>query len=201
MELLASAGVPTARFHIVEPGESASAPFAGPYVVKLADLAHRSEHDAVRLGVDEAGLSSAVEELRDLARRDSLSSVVAIQEMVPGRGEAFIGVRGSSELGPVLAFGLGGIFVEVLKRVSGRLAPLSPDDAKELVAEFDDLGVLNGLRGQAAWDRDQLEGILVSVGQLAAAGRSWIDTIDINPLIQGREGLVAVDGLVVLRTA
>ena len=101
----------------------------------------------------------------------------------------------------MIAFGLGGIFVEVLKRVSGRLAPLSEGDAKELVGEFDDLGVLSGLRGQAAWDRDQLEGILVSVGQLAAAGRSWIDTIDINPLIQGPHGLVAVDGLVVLRPA
>jgi acetate---CoA ligase (ADP-forming) len=201
MELLTSVGVPTARFHIVESNEAVGVPFPGPYVVKLADLAHRSEHDAVRLGVDPAGLSSAVEELRDLAQRESLPSVVTIQEMVSGRGEAFVGVRGSSELGPVLAFGLGGIFVEVLKRVSGRLAPLSKDDAKELVAEFDDLGVLDGVRGQAAWDRDQLEGILVSVGQLAAAGRSWIDTIDINPLIQGPDGLVAVDGLVVLRTA
>ena len=201
MELLTSVGVPTARFHIVESNEAVGVPFRGPYVVKLADLAHRSEHDAVRLGVDPAGLSSAVEELRDLAQRESLPSVVTIQEMVSGRGEAFVGVRGSSELGPVLAFGLGGIFVEVLKRVSGRLAPLSKDDAKELVAEFDDLGVLDGVRGQAAWDRDQLEGILVSVGQLAAAGRSWIDTIDINPLIQGPDGLVAVDGLVVLRTA
>jgi acyl-CoA synthetase (NDP forming) len=201
MELLASVGVPTARFHVVESDESVKVPFPGPYVVKLADLAHRSEHNAVRLGVDQAGLSSAVEELRDLAHRESLPSVVAVQEMVLGRGEAFIGVRGSSELGPVLAFGLGGIFVEVLKRVSGRLAPLSKDDANELVAEFDDLGVLDGVRGQGAWDREQLEGILVSVGQLAAAGRSWINTIDINPLIQGPEGLVAVDGLVVLRTA
>ena len=201
MELLASVGVPTARFHVVGSDESVSVPFPGPYVVKLADVAHRSEHNAVRLGVDQAGLSSAVEELRDLAHREILPSVVAVQEMVLGRGEAFVGVRGSSELGPVLAFGLGGIFVEVLKRVSGRLAPLSRDDANELVAEFDDLGVLDGVRGQGAWDRKQLEGILVSVGQLAAAGRSWIDTIDINPLIQGPEGLVAVDGLVVLRTA
>jgi hypothetical protein len=102
-------------------------------------------------------------------------------------------------LGPIVAFGLGGIFVEVLKRVSGRLAPLSFEDASELVAEFDDLGVLDGVRGQGAWDRQQLQDVLVSVGQLAAAGRSWIDTIDINPLIHGPDGLVAVDGLVVLR--
>jgi len=83
--------------------------------------------------------------------------------------------------------------------VSGRLAPLSNADAHELIAEFDDLGVLDGVRGQDAWDRGQLQEILVSVGHLAAAGREWIDTIDINPLIQGPNGLVAVDGLVVVR--
>jgi acyl-CoA synthetase (NDP forming) len=201
MALLTSAGVPTARFHVIGSDESVRVPFPGPYVVKLADVAHRSDHDAVRLGVDEKELQHTVDELRSLASREHLPRAVAVQEMVAGRGEAFIGVRGSSELGPVLAFGLGGIFVEILKRVSGRMAPLSPADASELVAEFDDLGVLDGVRGQGAWDRAQLEGILVSVGQLAAAGRSWIDTIDINPLMQGPEGLVAVDGLVVLRTA
>jgi hypothetical protein len=201
MDLLASAGVPTARFHIIPSDESAAVPFPGPYVVKLADVAHRSDHNAVRLGVDQEGIQSAIDELRDLARQENLPSVVAVQEMVAGRGEAFIGVRGSTELGPVIAFGLGGIFVEVLKRVSGRMAPLSSADAKELIAEFDDLGVLDGVRGQGAWDREQLQGILVSVGQLAAAGRLWIDTIDINPLIQGPEGLVAVDGLVVVRSS
>lgn len=199
MELLERAGVPTARFHVIDSGGPAEAPFRGPYVVKLADVAHRSDHDAVRLNVSDDELARVVVELRDLARRENLSSVVAVQEMVAGRGEAFIGARGSTELGPVVAFGLGGIFVEVLKRVSGRMAPLSEADASELIGEFDDLGVLDGVRGQGAWDREQLQGILVSVGQLAAAGRSWIDTIDINPLIQGREGLVAVDGLIVLR--
>jgi acyl-CoA synthetase (NDP forming) len=199
MALLASAGVPIARFHVIRSGDNASAPFDGPYVVKLADVAHRSEHNAVRIGVDAEGLQLAVDEMRELARMDNLPSAVAVQEMVAGRGEAFIGVRGSTELGPIVAFGLGGIFVEVLKRVSGRLAPLSFEDASELVAEFDDLGVLDGVRGQGAWDRQQLQDVLVSVGQLAAAGRSWIDTIDINPLIHGPDGLVAVDGLVVLR--
>ena len=199
MGLLTEAGVPVARFHIIEAGDASAAPFPGPYVVKLADVAHRSEHGAVRLGVDEEGLQSAVDELRELARRDGLPAVVAVQEMVAGRGEAFIGVRGSTELGPVVAFGLGGVFVEILKRVSGRLAPLSNADAHELIAEFDDLGVLDGVRGQDAWDRGQLQEILVSVGHLAAAGREWIDTIDINPLIQGPNGLVAVDGLVVVR--
>jgi hypothetical protein len=119
--------------------------------------------------------------------------------MIEGDGEAFIGIRASSELGPVVAFGLGGIFVEVLGRVSGRLAPMTLADAAELLADFDDLQVLDGLRGRPAWDRDALAGILVAAGSLAASGRDWINTFDINPLVHGPDGFAAVDGLCLLR--
>jgi acyl-CoA synthetase (NDP forming) len=199
MQMLKGAGVPIARYQVIAGDGAVDVSFNGPYVVKLADVAHRTEHDAVRVGVERDRLTDVVEELRELAREDKLPETVAIQELITGQGEAFIGIRGSSELGPVVVFGLGGVFVEVLKRVSGRLAPMTKDDAKELIAEFDDTGVLDGVRGKDAWNRDQLHEILVSAGQLAAAGRSWIETVDINPLIQGPNGLVAVDGLVVLR--
>jgi len=200
MELLASAGIPVARYRLVAGGEEpGSPPFGGPYVVKLADVAHRTEHGAVRLGVPAEGLAAAVEELRALAAREGLPDPVAIQQMIEGDGEAFIGIRASSELGPVVAFGLGGIFVEVLGRVSGRLAPMTLADAAELLAEFDDLQVLDGLRGRPAWDRDALARILVAAGSLAASGRDWISTFDINPLVHGPDGFAAVDGLCLLR--
>ena len=200
MDLLAAAGIPVAPYHLVRDlADAASVPFAGPYVAKLANVAHRTEHAAVRLGVTAQGLPGAVADLRDLARRDGLPEVVAVQKMIDGEGEAFIGLRGRSELGPVVAFGLGGVFVEVLGRVSGRLAPFTGADAAELIAEFDDLGVLSGVRGRQPWDREALAGILMRAGQLAAAGREWIDTVDINPLIFDGGGFVAVDGLCLLR--
>ena len=144
-------------------------PFACPYVVKLADVAHRTEHGAVRLAVPAERLGEVTAELRSLAARDGLPELVAVQKMITAQGEAFIGVRGQSELGPVVAFGLGGVFVEVLGRVSGRLAPFTVADAGEMIAEFDDLGVLDGVRGRGAWDRDALAAILVQVSLLAAA--------------------------------
>ena len=200
MELLASAGIPVARYQLVAGGEEPGSPlFDGPYVVKLADVAHRTEHGAVRLGVPVEGLAGAVDELRALAAREGLPDTVAIQQMIEGDGEAFIGIRASSELGPVVAFGLGGIFVEVLGRVSGCIAPMTLADAGEILAEFDDLKVLDGLRGRPAWDRDALARILVAAGSLAATGRDWITTFDINPLVHGPDGLVAVDGLCLLR--
>ena len=200
MDLLSSAGIPVAPYHLVPgPGVAGEVPFAGPYVVKLADVAHRTEHGAVRLGVPAAELDAAVTELRGLAGRDGLPELVVVQKMIEGEGEAFIGIRGASELGPVVAFGLGGIFVEVLGRVSGRLAPFTAADAVEMIAEFDDLGVLAGVRGRRAWDREALAAILAGVSQLAAAGREWIDTFDINPLVFSGDGFAAVDGLCLLR--
>jgi acyl-CoA synthetase (NDP forming) len=199
MELFSQMGIPVARYHIVGLGQVAQVPFSGPYVVKLADVAHRTELGAVRVDVSDDGLRATVEELQELAQQKGLPTTVAIQPFIKGFGEAFVGVRSSTELGPVVAFGIGGVFVEVMHRVSGRLAPLSADDAQELISEFDDIGVLDGFRGSNAWDRIQLGQILVNAGTLAAASRSWVETIDINPLILGPEGLFAVDGLVVLK--
>jgi acetate---CoA ligase (ADP-forming) len=200
MELLSQAGVPVAPYHLVpRAGNRDEIPFAGPYVVKLADVSHRTDHSAVRLGVAAGGLDEAIASLRALADITGLPGLVVIQPMVEADGEAFIGIRGRSELGPVVAFGLGGVFVEVLGRVSGRLAPFTGADAGELIAEFDDLGVLGGVRGRRPWDREALAGILVGAGRLAAAGRDWMDSLDVNPVIWGPAGYAAVDGLCLLR--
>ena len=201
MDLLSSAGIPTAPYHLISADSPVSPPaFAGPYVVKLADVAHRTEHGAVLIGVDTAALGSAVDELRAIAHSHGLPQLVAVQPMVSGHGEAFIGLKGDSELGPVVAFGLGGIFVEVMGRIGGRMAPMTPDDAAELIEEFSDTGVFEGLRGSAPWDRQALSRVLVAASQLAAGGRDWIESMDINPLIVTVDGPLAVDGLCLVRT-
>ncbi|MEU9457005.1 acetate--CoA ligase family protein [Streptomyces sp. NPDC048277] len=199
MKVLSDAGVPVARWAVFDGAVSAPG-FAGPYVVKLADVAHRTEHNAVRLKVPADELAHAAAELREIALRDGLSGTVAVQEMVAGHGEAFIGLQGASELGPLTVFGLGGVFVELLKQVGGRLAPFDEVTAWELIAEFDTTGVLDGFRGAPAWDRARLADVLRAAGNLAAGGRDWIDSLDINPLVITADGPVAVDGLCLLRT-
>lgn len=196
MELLRSVGISVAPYHLV-PGDDAVSPppFAGPYVVKLADVAHRTEHGAVRVGVDAAGLGAAVAELRAIAAADDLPPTVVVQPLVAGHGEVFVGLKGSTELGPVVAFGLGGVFVEVMRRVGGRMAPMTTEDAADLVEEFGDTGVLDGFRGNPPWDRAALAEVLVAASRLAAGGREWIESIDINPIIVTPDGPVAVDGL------
>ncbi len=198
MALLDSAGIEVAPFHLV-PGDAASTPpasappFAGPYVVKLADVPHRTELGAVLAGVASAELPAAIGLLRERARVHQVPDLVVIQPQLAGHGEAFIGLTGQSELGPLVAFGIGGVLVEVLGRVAGRLAPLTRAAARELVSEFDELGIIDGLRGQPGWNRDRVEELLVRAGSLIAAGRNWIGTLDINPLIVTELGLIAVD--------
>lgn len=200
MDLLRSAGIPTAPFHLITPAGTVVPPaFPGPYVVKLADVAHRTEHGAVRINVEARALGEAVDELAALAASHGLPSLVAVQPMIAGHGEAFIGIKGASELGPLVAFGLGGVFVELMRRVGGRLAPMGVEDAAELVEEFGDTGVLDGFRGSPPWDRRALAAVLEAASRLAAGGREWIETMDVNPLIITADGPVAVDGLCLLR--
>lgn len=198
MEMIQNAGIAVAPYTIMARPDDPLPEFAGPYVVKLADVAHRTEHNAVRVGVARDDIPTTISLLQTIAAKDGLPSTIAVQAMVKGHGEAFIGIKGSSELGPVVVFGLGGIFVEVFKRVGGRIAPFAEKDAAELIAEFDDLGVLDGHRGAKPWDRAKLAETLLAASRLAAAGREWIDSIDLNPLIVTDDGPVAVDGLCLL---
>ena len=196
MRLLADAGVLTAPFHLVTRRDQLGGiPFDGPYVVKLADVAHRTERGAVLVDVERRGLDDAFDRLRAIASADGLPDTVVVQPLVRGHGEAFIGLTGASELGPLVAFGLGGVFVEILRRVTGRIAPFSVLDAEEMVAELDATGVIDGFRGQRPWNRAALAECLVNAGKLVAAGRDWIESMDINPLIVTDDGFVAVDAV------
>jgi acyl-CoA synthetase (NDP forming) len=202
MQLLREAGIPAAPYMLLDIGtnpDEAQVPFPEPYVVKLADIAHRTEHDAVRLNVSRSGLAAAVSELREIARADGLPLTVAIQPHVPSAGEVLIGIQGMAELGPVVAFGLGGIFVEALNRVSGRIAPFDVEEARDLIEEFRDVKIMHGFRGRAAWDLEELARILVNVSRLAAAGRDWIASLDLNPVLYGDGGWSAVDAVLFVR--
>jgi acetate---CoA ligase (ADP-forming) len=204
MRLLADVGIPVAPHAIVPPDAeptSADVPFAGPYVAKLADVAHRTEHGAVRLNVGAAGLPAAITGLRELAARDGLPEAVAVQPMIAAAGEAFLGIQGESELGPLVVFGLGGIFAEALRRVGGRMAPFGYAQARELIEEFRDVRIMHGFRGQPPWDLGALASILVAASRLAAGGRDWIASLDVNPLLFGPDGFQAVDALLLVRPA
>lgn len=202
MRLLTECGVPVAPYVVLgedDDPDTAPPPFGAPYVVKLADVPHRSDIGAVRIGVDDGDLRSVVEDLRALATRLGEPATVAIQPKYEIHSEMLVGIDATNELGPLLVCGLGGIFVEVFKQVSGRLAPIDPNQAEQMLAEVNVGGVLDGPRGTRPWPKDALVAVLGSVSALAASAHTWLASVDINPLALTSDGVVAVDALVLVR--
>lgn len=123
---------------------------------------------------------------------------VLVQEMVKGEREFVIGLTRDPQFGPCVMFGLGGIFTEVLKDVSFRIAPLSEVDAEEMIDEIKTKKLLDEFRGSPAADRKALVKALIGIGQLGLE-REDIAEIDVNPLIIAGSRPVAVDALVILK--
>jgi acyl-CoA synthetase (NDP forming) len=191
MRLLDSFGIPTAPYAIWnEPGDPL--PEGDRYVVKLADVPHRTEHGAVRIGVTANDIADAAAELRAIARSDGLPDAIVVQPQLQIDHELFLGLQGTSTFGPLILFGIGGIFVELLHDITMRLAPITNQDAHDMLNELTAGQLLDEFRGRPGIDRQQLSQILVNAGRLAAATSTWLETLDINPLIGNTTGLAAV---------
>lgn len=200
MRLLADAGVPVAPFHVIAPGEiPTGVPFDGPYVVKVADCPHRSDIGGIEVGVAATDLAAAVDRMRAIAVTHGYPKDVAVQPLVAGDGELFLGGKSDGELGPMVVAGLGGIYVEALGAVSGRLAPVGETDADALIREIDKLGQFTGNRGRRAWDAESARTAITATSEFLSGASGWLATMDINPLISTEKGFLAVDVLMILR--
>ena len=199
--VIESAGVPVVPAALVKTREEAvceAAKIGFPLVMKgcSAELAHKTEAGMVALNIGNIEEVAAVfEEFTDKAK--NLDGVL-IEKMVKGSREFVIGLSRDPQFGPCVMFGLGGIFTEALKDVTFRVAPLSKQDALEMIDEIKTKKLLGEFRGSPAVDREALARALVGIGDLGMKYDS-IAEIDINPLIISGNQAVAVDALVVLK--
>jgi len=125
---------------------------------------------------------------------------VLVQEMVDGDRLFVIGLTRDAQFGPCVMFGLGGVFTEVLHDVSFRVAPITMDDAYEMIEEIRTKEILGSFRGSPAVNKALLAKALVGVGNLGVEFNE-IAEIDINPLIVCDDRPIAVDALVVLQNS
>jgi acetyltransferase len=116
--------------------------------------------------------------------------------MLTGGIEVIIGATKDPVFGHAIMFGLGGIFVEALRDVSFRIAPLSRADAEEMIDEIAGHRVLAGIRGQPPADREAIVDAILQVSRLVCDHRDEISELDINPLLVFSKGAKAVDGLI-----
>ena len=196
MRLLREAGFAVAPFVLVGPAEVIPdvSHLGGRLVVKLANVAHRSEIGAVKLGVLPRDLPRAVQEMRGIAAREGTDGVVAVQAAVEGDSEAFVGVQAHSDLGAVVLFGRGGVGVEAERSIDGRILPLGDLERDEWASQV----AAHRERGRKPWGHDAVSDVVASAQRLWALTAGWLESVDVNPLVATDGGLVAVDALVVV---
>ncbi len=174
--------------------------------VESPDIPHKTEAGALALDVREAGaLREAFGRVLANTRKAAPGAAirgVLVQEMVPAGREVIVGMSRDRQFGPVLACGLGGIFVETLKDVQLLLPPLSEAEVRSALERLRGYPVLYGVRGAAAADLDALVDVLLRFGELCGDLAAVAREIDVNPLIlfEPGRGACAVDCLIVPET-
>jgi len=203
-------GVPVARYGIASSEgevEEVVKSVGFPAVAKVVspDISHKSDVGGVILNIKNSEEAvKAYRQIMENVRKNVSGARVAgvlYQKMaVPGYVEVIVGATRDPTFGPVIMFGIGGIFVEILKDVSFRVAPLEPEDAEEMIREIKTYKILEGYRGMPPRDIEAVKDILIRVSKLMLEV-SDVQDIDLNPIMlyeKGR-GAVAVDVRVILK--
>ena len=199
--VLDEAGIPVALAVLAGDGRAAmkaAEEMGFPVVLKVVspDVAHKSDFGGVRLGLEsKEEVGRAFDEILGsvkAAQPDARIEGVAVQKMAPAGTEVIIGMSKDPQFGPVMMFGLGGVFVEVLKDVAFRIVPLEPRDAREMVREIKGFAVLEGVRGQKPADLGALENLILRVSEFIEA-HPEVEELDLNPVLAYPDGAIAVD--------
>jgi acetate---CoA ligase (ADP-forming) len=209
-KILSKFGIPIPNEELhqnVDHAVAAAERIGWPVVLKAVsdDVLHKSEHGLVKLNIRSAEI------LRDawISLTDNFSintptaklKGILVQKMVSGGIEVFAGLSRSPEWGVALAFGLGGIFIEVIQDVSLRLLPLSADDAVEMILETKAAKILAGARGSPPADVKALAKCLQALARFGENSAGDLVSCDLNPIkvLPEGEGCVALDALITLQ--
>ena len=194
-KLLSKYKIPYGQGEIVKSKTSAfnfAKKFSYPVVLKIysSNILHKIDIGGVILDIrDEESLSTAWEKISKIAKSKKADILIQGQE----KGiEIIMGAKRDPVFGPIIMFGLGGIFAEVLKDVSFRLAPVTKKEAKEMIKEIKSYKILNGYRGQEQANLPKLEEILLSLSDLITK-ESKVKEVDFNPAIVNNKKAVIVD--------
>lgn len=204
--ILKAYGIPTTREKLAMNLEAAmglAEEIGFPLVLKVCslDIVHKSDIGGVIVGLK---TPSEVKEaygriIENVSKQMPQARIlgVLVQEMVPQGQEVIVGATRDAQFGPVVMFGLGGVFVEALRDTSFRLAPLTKEEALEMMKETRGFRLLEGFRGSKPADLKALANVITKVGKIITE-LPEIAEIDINPIFVYEKGLVAVDARVIL---
>ncbi len=205
--LLSAYEIPLAKEALIQSSSDAikAATHVGlPVALKVIspDLPHKTEEGALLTNLQtgpevERGFNELSQKMRSRVPQVHLEGIL-VQKMVSGVTEVIVGTHVDPQLGPVVLFGLGGIYAELLKDVSLRVPPLAHRDAREMLEELKGIEMLRGARGRARGDEQAVVDIILKVSRLAADFAEKLETIELNPImvLPEGQGAVAVDTLI-----
>jgi acyl-CoA synthetase (NDP forming) len=204
--LLKKAGIPVVETKIAKNRNEAvllSQEIGFPIVLKIAspNVIHKSDSGGVKLGLNNAAqVRMAYNEMMESVNKqypDADIQGVSVQKMVRPGTEVIIGTNKDPQFGPVLMFGLGGVFVEILKDVSFRIIPVNERDAQEMIQEIKGYPLLQGYRGKEPASIPALVDLILKISKLVEENPK-IKELEMNPIFAYRDGAMAVDARIIL---
>ncbi|MDH5021145.1 acetate--CoA ligase family protein [Halobacterium rubrum] len=202
MDLLDAYGIPTPEGDVVDDPADArwvANDIEGDVVMKIVspDILHKSDIGGVKVGVSDEDVADAYEDLVTRAKNyqpDATILGVQVQEMVDvdAGTETILGMNRDPQFGPLLLFGLGGIFVEILEDTSVRVAPVSDREAGEMIDDLDSAPLLRGARGRDPADEAAITESIQRLSQLVTDFPAILE-LDVNPLLATGDGATALD--------
>lgn len=199
-------GIPVTKFELAE-SEAEALEFAAkigyPVVLKIVspDVIHKSDVGGVIVDLKDRNetQNGYKQILRNVKRHNPKAKVVGVlvQEMAPASTEIIVGAIKDPQFGPALMFGLGGIFVEVLKDVTFRVAPITEDEASKMIKEVKAYPLLKGYRNTPPADTEVIIRILMNTSKLVME-HPEIKELDLNPIMVYEKGAKTVDARILL---
>lgn len=199
-------GIPVTKFNLAKNEKEAAAQadqIGYPIVLKIVspDIIHKSEAGGVIVNLKTpsevaGGFKKIVENVKKY-KSDATIVGVLVQEMAPQSTEVIVGAIKDPQFGQTVMFGLGGIFVELLKDVNFRVAPITTDDAKDMITQLKAYPLLNGYRNTPPADIEALVNILCAVSRLVMDNPE-IKELDLNPVMAYPKGAKTVDARIIL---
>ncbi|HUU79528.1 MAG TPA: acetate--CoA ligase family protein [candidate division Zixibacteria bacterium] len=205
--LIKEIGLNTTNFHVaknVSEARKIANQIGFPIVMKIVSpqIIHKTDAGGVKLNVkNEKETEIAFNDIISNCKKfneDAEIRGILIEKMVKSSTEIIVGVTRDPTFGPAIMFGLGGIFVELLKDVSFRIAPITDKDAKEMIHEIKALPMLQGFRGGPIVNLENIVNILLKISKLSVDFIKDIKEIDLNPIFAYEDSLLIVDARVIL---
>lgn len=204
-EILKAYGIPVPPYGIAKTAEEAlkiADKIGYPVAMKIVspEILHKTDVGCVKLNVGRERVISTFYELVKRAEDYLKADVegVMVQKMMPLGREVIVGMKRDPQFGPLIMFGMGGIYVEVFKDVSFRIAPIDRNEALDMIREVKAYSILKGVRGERPSDIDALVDVIVRISKLSLDFDEIVE-MDLNPVFVYEKGCCVVDAKVVLR--